>query len=72
MLIRYLGPREEIDLPPHGKHLRGQSKDYPEEFGIELMATSKRQIFERVIERKADKAEPSSHGFSRKKRGEKP
>lgn len=70
MLIRYLGPREEIDLPPHGKHMRGQSKDYPDDFGRDLLATSKRQIFEQVAEKKADKAE-SSHG-SRRKRGEKP
>lgn len=70
MFIRYLGPREEIDLPPHGRHLRGQSKDYPEDFGKELLATSKRQVFEVVAEKKAEKAE-SSHG-SRKKRGERP
>lgn len=70
MLIRYLGPREEIDLPPYGRHSRGQSKDYPEGFAKELMATSRRQVFELVVEKKAEKAE-SSHG-SRKKRGEKP
>jgi hypothetical protein len=69
MLITYLGPREEIELPPHGKHLRGQSKDYPDAFGMELLATSKRQKFEVV--RKVEKAE-SSHGSFRKKRGEKP
>jgi len=70
MFIRYLGPREEIDLPPHGRHLRGQLKDYPEDFGKELLATSKRQVFEVVVEKKAEKAE-YSHG-SRKKRGERP
>jgi len=70
MFIRYLGPREEIDLPPHGKHLKGQLKDNPEGLAKELLATSKKQIFEAVVEKKAEKAE-SSHG-SRKKRGEKP
>lgn len=71
MLIMYVGPREDIDLPPHGKHLRGQSKEYPDDFGRELLATSKRQIFQMVVEKKAEKAE-SSHGPFRKKRGEKP
>jgi hypothetical protein len=69
MLIMYLGPREEIELPPYGKHLRGTSKDYPDAFATELIATSKRQMFEVV--RKVEKAE-SSHGPFRKKRGEKP
>lgn len=71
MLITYLGPREEIDLPPYGRHLRGQSKDYPEDFGKELIATSKRQMFQMVVEKKAEKVE-ASHGFIKRKRGEKP
>jgi hypothetical protein len=49
MKIKYLGPGDSVEVGGFGRHLRGQVKDYPEEAGRELLATSKRQQFEEVV-----------------------
>lgn len=59
MKIKYLGP---IPLPekleggmwvnvhPYGQHDINEVKEYPDDFGEELLATSKSQRFEQIIE----------------------
>ena len=48
MKIRYLGPQPRVSVGPYGPHMRGEVKDYPDGFGEELLATSRRQRFEKV------------------------
>ncbi len=50
MEIIYLDQREAVNVPPFKKHLRGDTKEYPDDFGPELMATSTKQKFEEVGE----------------------
>ncbi len=45
MKIKYLGPRTEINVEPHGKHQMGEEKDYPDDFGRELIESSRKQRF---------------------------
>jgi len=56
--IKYLGPREKIDVPPHGEHMAGQTKAYPAAFARELISTSRRQMFE-IVEAGPPKAPPA-------------
>lgn len=56
MKIKYLGPSPEVNIEPYGPHRKDEAKDYPDDFGQELLATSKRQKFEEIIEA-PDKAE---------------
>lgn len=48
MLIKYLGPGATIKVPPHGEHSRNETKEYPNEFGRDLIITSKKQRFKKV------------------------
>lgn len=48
MQIKYLGPMEKVDVAPYGEHRKGKVKEYPDEFGEELLATSKKQKFEAI------------------------
>ncbi len=48
MFIRYLGPRNKINVAPHGRHLKDEVKEDPDDFGADLLVTSKRQKFEEV------------------------
>lgn len=48
MKVRYLGPRQSVDVAGHGTHAAGEVKDYPEKTARELIATSRRQRFEAV------------------------
>lgn len=48
MKIIYVGPSDKVNVPPYGSHGKGETKDYPEEFARELLATSRRQKFEAV------------------------
>jgi hypothetical protein len=48
MKIRYDGPRSSVNVVPYGEHPKGKIKEYPDEFGEELLATSKTQRFEIV------------------------
>jgi hypothetical protein len=48
MKIIYRGPRDSINVPPHGEHRKGESKEYPDAFGKELITSSKKQKFEVV------------------------
>ena len=48
MIIKYLGPRSRIRVAPYGWHEMEEEKEYPDEFGEELMETSKKNHFERV------------------------
>lgn len=46
MKIKYLGPRESINVAPLGLHYKGEVREYPDDVGEELLATSKKQRFE--------------------------
>jgi len=48
MKVKYLGPREKVGVAGFGPHLRGETKEYPDQVGMELVANSRRQRFERV------------------------
>lgn len=48
MWIRYDGPAPSVNVGGHGEHLQGQVMEYPDDFGAELLETSRRQKFERV------------------------
>jgi len=48
MKIKYLGPSPSVNVAPFGPHVKGESKEYPDDFGEELLATSVRQQFEAV------------------------
>jgi len=52
MLIKYIGPTDGVIVEPFGIHRQGQVKYYPDQFGSELLATSKKQIFEKVEDNK--------------------
>lgn len=49
MLIKYLGPSKYVNIEPYGKHRKGDTKEYPDEFAVELLSTSSRQQFEPVV-----------------------
>ncbi len=55
MRVKYLGPSPEVNVAPYGPHSKGEAKEYPDEFGGELLATSKKQKFA-VAETDAEKA----------------
>ena len=46
MQIKYLGPGDWVNVAPYGQHTKDRVKDYPDDFGAELLATSRRQKFE--------------------------
>jgi len=48
MKIKYLGPSPSVNVAPYGAHKKNEIKDYPDEFGVDLLKTSKKQIFEAV------------------------
>jgi hypothetical protein len=48
MRIEYLGPGDAVNVGGHGPHRRGEIKDYPDDVGAELLATSKKQRFAAV------------------------
>ena len=50
MDIRYCGPRDHIMVVPYGVHNKDEIKEYPDEFGQDLLDTSTRQRFELVEE----------------------
>lgn len=50
MKIKYVGPNDHVIVGPFGRHDRDQIKEYPDEFGKELLASSQRQRFEGAVE----------------------
>jgi hypothetical protein len=48
MRIKYLGPSPSVIVEPYGPHRQDEEKEYPDAFGAELLATSKKQRFEAV------------------------
>lgn len=48
MLIKYLGPSPHVNIEPYGQHRKGETREYPDEFAVELLSTSSRQQFEPV------------------------
>lgn len=48
MLIKYLGPSDFVRVVPNGRHWQNQVKEYPDDFGADLLETSTRQQFEEV------------------------
>lgn len=50
MKIKYSGPSDFVNVEPFGRHTKGAVKEYPDEFGTELLATSTKQQFELVAD----------------------
>lgn len=48
MKIKYLGPSGLVFVAPYGGHEKDGVKDYPDEFGADLLSTSRKQRFEAV------------------------
>lgn len=46
MKIKYLGPGEFVNVVPYGRHAKDETKEYSDDFGTDLLATSKKQQFE--------------------------
>jgi len=46
MKIKYLGPRDKVNVEPYGPQKQNEVKEYPDDFGEELLATSVKQRFE--------------------------
>lgn len=59
MKIKYLGPMNRVIVAPYGDHFKDQVKDYPKEFGEELLATSLKQQFE-VVGKSAEEPDEDS------------
>lgn len=55
MKVRYLGPRRSVPVAGYGEHPAGEIRDYPEAFGRELVAASRRQRFEIIPEPEPDR-----------------
>jgi len=45
MKITYLGPSQAVIVHPFGEHRKNETKEYPDSFGEELIATSRKQQF---------------------------
>ncbi len=48
MKIKYTGPADAVNVVGYGPHLRGEIREYPDEFAAGLLASSVRQRFEQV------------------------
>lgn len=48
MKIIYLGPSESVNVAPYGNHRKNEMKNYSDEFGADLLLSSKMQRFEEV------------------------
>ncbi len=48
MKLKYLGPRDSIMIQGNGLHEKGEIKEYPDDVGQDLLATSVKQKFEAV------------------------
>jgi len=46
MRVKYLGPRDQVFVPPYGRHWKDKIEPYPDEFAEDLVATSKKNKFE--------------------------
>lgn len=64
MKVKYMGPLDSIDVGGFGPHKKGEVKEYPDDAAMELVETSKRQIFE--IQANEDKKITAKKGKSRK------
>lgn len=58
MQIRYDGPRSDIEVGDFGPHKKGEVKEYPDEFGEALLATSRKQKFVAVSSDPVPKPKP--------------
>lgn len=50
MKIKYLGPSDSVNVGGFGSQSKYEEKEYPDDVGAELLATSKKQRFEAVDE----------------------
>lgn len=50
MKLKYIGPLVAFSHAEYGHHVQGMVKEYPDDFAEELLATTKRQIFEVIKE----------------------
>ncbi len=64
MKIRYLGPCDSVNVAPHGPHPAGEIREYPDEFGADLLSTSQKQRFEAAEEDPPAPPEPESESES--------
>ena len=48
MKIKYLGPRKSVNVAGWGPHFKNETKEYPDDFGRELLASSRKQKFEQA------------------------
>ncbi len=48
MQIKYVGPSPSVIVHPYGVHMKDKVREYPDDFGEELLATSHKQNFEQV------------------------
>ena len=74
MKIKYLGPGSSVNVVPYGRHEKGEIKEYPDDSGIDLIATSKKQKFEVMEEPAAAGDKPSGDNTSataKEKKGKK-
>jgi len=60
MKIKYLGPSSSVNIGGYPSQKKGEIVDYPDEFGIELVATNKKQKF--VHMKGPEKNKPAAKG----------
>lgn len=63
--LRYKGPQPYVNVLGYGAHYRGLTKQYPDHVAQDLLETSKRQQWQVVEEKPAEKApkkEPATEG----------
>lgn len=58
MKVKYLGPRDSVNVGEFGPHAKGQVKNYKKEIAEELVKTANRQSFE-IVEDKGPKDQKS-------------
>jgi hypothetical protein len=68
MKIKYLGPGSFVNIAPYDRHEKGEIKEYPDDFGKELIATSKAQKFE-VVKGPVDNSDMADITPRKKKKG---
>lgn len=69
MNIIYTGPSAVVNVHPYGPQNKGEEKDYPDGFGVELLATSKKQRFKEVQPPPPEKSKGNTKTSDKKKPG---
>ena len=66
-MIEYLGPADWVNVEPHGRHMKNEVKEYPDDFAEELLGTSKKQQFKKTGDSGTKETEDSSTKEPKKK-----